>query len=189
MSYVCYVLRSRASPCRTYCGTTNNLTRRIRQHNGELVGGARATKTGRPWLVAAVISGFLNSSEALRYEYFTKVKHSAQTNEAARAAGRNAIQRRAALLLAAERRMSPAVICKLHYEVCDTYLKECIEEVRVNSIDGTLDFFCKSPHAASPSTTDNHNMLEMEVGQLDDQTRHHLNAQQLSEQSLTHHHL
>ncbi|WP_173269395.1 GIY-YIG nuclease family protein [Thiosulfatimonas sediminis] len=31
-----------------YCGVTNNLSRRLRQHNGELKGGARYTQMRRP---------------------------------------------------------------------------------------------------------------------------------------------
>jgi structure-specific endonuclease subunit SLX1 len=64
--YVCYVL---ASGRRTYVGVTNNPARRLRQHNGELVGGARATRVGRPWRIAAVVSGFPDKRAALQFEW------------------------------------------------------------------------------------------------------------------------
>ncbi|KAJ1431282.1 hypothetical protein B484DRAFT_426752 [Ochromonadaceae sp. CCMP2298] len=45
-SYCVYILRNTQS-ARTYVGMTNNPPRRIRQHNGELVGGARYTRAFR----------------------------------------------------------------------------------------------------------------------------------------------
>ncbi|TYJ54534.1 hypothetical protein B9479_004761 [Cryptococcus floricola] len=50
--YVCYLLRSKASPQsnRTYVGSTPDPPRRIRQHNGELKQGAWATSKFRPWI-------------------------------------------------------------------------------------------------------------------------------------------
>jgi len=36
---------------RFYIGVSNSLPRRLRQHNGALRGGAKATRAGRPWAV------------------------------------------------------------------------------------------------------------------------------------------
>jgi hypothetical protein len=61
---------------RTYAGVTNGILKRIRQHNGEISGGASATKTTRPWELYAIIYGFENDKRrAMRCEWFTKVKH------------------------------------------------------------------------------------------------------------------
>ncbi|KAK8955095.1 hypothetical protein KSP39_PZI002760 [Platanthera zijinensis] len=42
--------------------------RRLKQHNGELKGGAKASSAGRPWSLACLIQGFKDRSEACRFE-------------------------------------------------------------------------------------------------------------------------
>ena len=56
---------------RTYVGITNNHERRIRQHNGEIVGGAKyTTRTkGGVWKFVYLVSGFPNGSVAAQWEY------------------------------------------------------------------------------------------------------------------------
>ncbi len=72
MAYVCYILTSENSS-RTYVGITNNLTRRLKQHNGECVGGAKYTKSCRPWKVFGYISGFGdNKIWVLQFEWRLK---------------------------------------------------------------------------------------------------------------------
>ncbi|MFV8755843.1 GIY-YIG nuclease family protein [Nannocystaceae bacterium ST9] len=44
-----YLLRSAAG--RFYVGISNDLVRRLAQHNGEQPGGAKATRAGRPWQI------------------------------------------------------------------------------------------------------------------------------------------
>lgn len=56
----------------TYCGCTNDLGRRLRQHNGALVGGARYTRVGRPWCVAKVYGPYGGRSEAQSVEHKVK---------------------------------------------------------------------------------------------------------------------
>lgn len=56
--YCCYVLRS-FSGLRTYTGITTDLSRRLRQHNGEIRGGAKATRSGGPWNVLCVVACLL----------------------------------------------------------------------------------------------------------------------------------
>ena len=70
-SYVCYCLQSLTTP-KTYVGVTNNLQRRVRQHNQELVGGAKYTKTGGPWTVAILVGPFLTYQHALHFEWHWK---------------------------------------------------------------------------------------------------------------------
>ena len=72
MSYVCYVI-SQSGGARTYCGATNNLVHRLRQHNGEICGGARyTTRNGSGWAVHFVIDGFATRQDCLRFEYRMK---------------------------------------------------------------------------------------------------------------------
>lgn len=54
LPYCCYVLWSSTKP-RAYTGITTDLGRRLRQHNRELRGGARATRTGGPWRVLCLV--------------------------------------------------------------------------------------------------------------------------------------
>ena len=42
---------------------------RIRQHNGELVNGARRTRAGRPWEMTVVVSGFATKVKAMQFEW------------------------------------------------------------------------------------------------------------------------
>ncbi len=71
--FLCYVLCSPSSN-RTYVGITNNLHRRLRQHNGEILGGAKATRGKGPWNVAMTIHGFQDKVQVMQFEW--AVKHS-----------------------------------------------------------------------------------------------------------------
>lgn len=89
-----YVLESLTDPSTppskrsTYVGYTNNPSRRIRcvilrsvnddiahsllnrrQHNGEIVGGAKKTKLRRPWRMAMIVVGFPTHNLGLRFEW------------------------------------------------------------------------------------------------------------------------
>lgn len=79
--YYCYIIRS-TNPLfinNTYNGSTNDLTRRLRQHNGEIVGGAKATKGKGPWVYLAIWKGFKTHKEALSCEW--RIKHPTNTKK------------------------------------------------------------------------------------------------------------
>ncbi|CAN0863628.1 Structure-specific endonuclease subunit slx1, partial [Linum grandiflorum] len=40
----------------------------LKEHNGELKGGAKASRSGRPWVCACLIKGFCDRSEACKFE-------------------------------------------------------------------------------------------------------------------------
>jgi len=66
-----YVLIS-AHSGRTYVGITTDLARRVAQHNGEQRGGARSTRAGRPWKLAAEYGPFGDRAAAQRAERAVK---------------------------------------------------------------------------------------------------------------------
>ena len=71
MPWTVYVLRSESLET-TYVGVTNDLDRRLEQHNGEQPGGARSTRGGRPWSVGATYGPFETRSEGQSVEYAVK---------------------------------------------------------------------------------------------------------------------
>jgi len=58
---------------RTYVGSTTDVTRRVRQHNREIRGGARSTEAhAGKWRLMAVVGGFATRSDACRWEALVK---------------------------------------------------------------------------------------------------------------------
>ncbi len=53
------------------------MVRRLRQHNGEIVGGAKATRGKGPWTYIAIWEGFQSHKEALSCEW--RIKHPTNT--------------------------------------------------------------------------------------------------------------
>ncbi|KAJ9565635.1 hypothetical protein OSB04_001601 [Centaurea solstitialis] len=68
-NWVVYLILSTNPPFKTYVGVTTNFTHRLRQHNGEIKGGAKASQAGRPWICACIIRGFASKSEACQFEF------------------------------------------------------------------------------------------------------------------------
>jgi structure-specific endonuclease subunit SLX1 len=54
-----------------YFGSTKDLSKRIRQHNGEIKGGAKCT-AGRQWLLYRKIEGFNSWTDCLSFEWHLK---------------------------------------------------------------------------------------------------------------------
>jgi structure-specific endonuclease subunit SLX1 len=69
-SYVYFLIATNGN---TYIGATNNLKRRLRQHNCEIKGGARSTRSkvaaGEIWKRICYVTGFPDWSAALQFEW------------------------------------------------------------------------------------------------------------------------
>jgi predicted GIY-YIG superfamily endonuclease len=89
MSFACYCLASETG--RTYIGFTTNLDRRLRQHNTELSGGAKATK-GQQWKRILSVIGFPSQKAALQFEWMWK--HLTRSSR-----GETAVERRCTALV------------------------------------------------------------------------------------------
>jgi predicted GIY-YIG superfamily endonuclease len=88
MSFGCYCLVSTEG--KTYVGFTTNVDRRLRQHNGEIAGGAKATRGGS-WKRICTVAGFPTQQSALQFEW--KWKHLSR-----KAKGATAVERRCCAL-------------------------------------------------------------------------------------------
>lgn len=74
-AFWCYIIQNTEEKYKnyTYVGFTTNPARRLRQHNREIKGGAKATKLGGDWKFIALITGFKTNHNALSCEW--KLKH------------------------------------------------------------------------------------------------------------------
>ncbi len=70
MTLICYCIQN-SNMNKTYIGATNDFSRRIRQHNGIISGGAKSTK-GDQWFPIIHISGFTDRRQLLRFEWYWK---------------------------------------------------------------------------------------------------------------------
>jgi predicted GIY-YIG superfamily endonuclease len=68
--WYCYLLVAQNSN-KTYVGATVDPARRLRQHNGQIGGGAKATR-GHTWTRVALVSGFPDERAALQFEWAWK---------------------------------------------------------------------------------------------------------------------
>jgi len=87
--WVVYILQSESCSRYSYVGATTNVFRRLRQHNGEIKGGAKYTSrsTLQPWFILATVSGFHSEVECLQFEWAIKHKAKGESGRNRRALG------------------------------------------------------------------------------------------------------
>ena len=71
--FLCYLLYS-VDTGKIYVGSTDNIHRRLHQHN-HTSQGAKYTKKYRPWVLAAVVRGFATHAAALQFEWAWQNPH------------------------------------------------------------------------------------------------------------------
>ena len=67
--YVVYLLKCENY---SYVGMTNDIFKRLRQHNGEISGGARYTSRRKGWYPVLIIDGFSDMRSAMQCEWRLK---------------------------------------------------------------------------------------------------------------------
>ncbi|MBL4770708.1 MAG: GIY-YIG nuclease family protein [Planctomycetes bacterium] len=72
-SWMVYVLQSQVRAV-TYVGISKDVKARLAQHNGETKGGAKSTRTARPWTIARTLGPYETRGEAQSAEYALKQK-------------------------------------------------------------------------------------------------------------------
>tara|TARA_Y100000817_G_C16588076_1_gene425026 strand:+ start:142 stop:570 length:429 start_codon:yes stop_codon:yes gene_type:complete len=74
--WVFYIIENKG---KTYAGVSPDPKRRLRQHNGEIVGGAKYTTAHAPgWKHICLVHGFQNKIQAMQFEW--AVKHAPPRN-------------------------------------------------------------------------------------------------------------
>lgn len=75
--YYCYLIYSTSS-MKTYIGITNNLDKRLKQHNKLLKGGAKCTKQCDDWNYKIIVEGFKDRATVSSFEWYWKHQQTIQ---------------------------------------------------------------------------------------------------------------
>ena len=146
-----YLLRSRKNSRRSfYIGKTTDPKKRIRQHNGEILGGAKQTRKAskRPWEMIVVVEGFPSRTSALQFEWQwqhpkkSKVVRSAVKRASAsskRTGVRRLLHILEAMLTSKLWRQYP-----LDVRICDAECHEWFKKVAASKLPSYMNVFLSS---------------------------------------------
>lgn len=129
--FCCYCLASEQQT--TYVGFTTDLDRRLKQHNGDLQGGAKATH-GKSWKRILSVTGFPTKQAALQFEW--RWKHLSRKTP-----GNTAVERRCHALIALlnlERSTSKAIPFHTYESPLQIFIEE--ETIRIFFQDKDLRY-------------------------------------------------
>lgn len=83
MTWIFYIIKNKKA---TYAGVSPDPVRRLRQHNGEIVGGAKYTRSrGNGWKHICLVMGFQNKIQTLQFEW--AVKHASNKESGCKSGG------------------------------------------------------------------------------------------------------
>lgn len=112
MATTVYLLQGQRN--KTYVGASCDLTKRLRQHNGEIAGGAAQTRGARPWTVQCTVTGFETRQHALQFEFaWRRVHRRMRPRPPYTLQGRRASLERLLSLPRWSRNAPPAAACRL----------------------------------------------------------------------------
>ena len=76
--YFCYIIKSKSTDV-CYTGITDNLDKRLKQHNGIISGGAKCTRKYDDWQYDKVME-FESKKDAMSFEWYLKWKKNSKGN-------------------------------------------------------------------------------------------------------------
>ena len=155
MSFYVYLLES-VDKKKTYIGATVDLEHRLKQHNGELAGGAKATR-GRRWNRVCAITGFPDWRAALQFEWAWK-HHSRRL----RGHGLDVRFRALQTLLQSGRSTSAALPFGIWPSGGPQHIQEAKMTARVEKIESHFAVFGKCPPAV-PSSFNPSSLLSFQL--------------------------
>jgi len=152
-------------------GITTNLSRRLRQHNGAVVGGAKATRIGRPWKIGLTVEGFGRPTTTTTSSSSNRRKSDRSTETATGAAAATTGNRSCLQFEYMWKHMAPkqshgkqARLLKLHHLLCKE--RWTTKSVEARTIPLTVTIYNRNSSGADNDDEDSSNYDDDAIYQL-----------------------